>query len=782
LRAGQAVSAEELCRDCPDLLTEVQEGLELMRLGERLCGEDPDPWQAGTTLTASATFQVQRQINGGGQGELFLVHDETLERQVVLKRPSRSRWTERPGQFEREATITGRLEHASVAPVHALGRDRANQTFYAMRYLSGPTLAEEIDRYHEEQDAVGQRLALQRLMQSFLAVCQVIAYAHSRGILHRDIKPDNIKVGDFGETWVLDWGLAGEVEQPQNVPGGTPGYMAPEQAARQWDRVGFASDVYSLGATLYTVLTNQVPPAAGPAAGDPLAQAARRRSPTDLRPLVAICRRAMQRDSAHRYPNAQALAQEVVRWQADERVEAFGPEPWDYWIARQVRRHRTASIVAVAVLVVAAVSLGVMWLAVSAEQKRTEQQRLQAVAHATEARAQSARAQANFNIAFRAVDDTVTRLGRSRDLVDVPATEKLSAEQPVALQRFQVARREVLEFALEWFQALLHEQPDDPEARRRIARAYQRVGDIQQDLGRQAEAIRAYQKGLQLLHGLAAEFPDQPEHRHRAALSENGIGKALRRTGRSAEAAKAYARALQTWEKLEADYPARPKYRHYRGIVHLNLSVLYEHRGRLPRAEESFRRAGQIQRELSRRFPENAEYQDDCALALQGAARVCTRRNNPAGARPLLEEAIRRWRTAVRLEPKDARYRLSLASAHNDLAAALVGLGRYDDAMETAVDLTRSLPDTWDASYLSARLLAACLVEAERDPRLNAAQRKAIAKRSIRLTVPMLRRALDQGGAQVPDLKSAIDFIHLHARDDFKELLARQARQRAVSP
>src|SRR5260370_28463527 len=190
-----------------------------------------------------------------------------------------SRW-----RFRLEAEITGRLEHPGVVPVHGLMQDGDGQPCYAMRFIQGETLKQAIQCFHEAEKAArdpGERsLALRQLLTRFIAVCNTAAYAHSRGILHRDLKPGNLMLGTYGETLVVDWGLAKPFQRDEatrsdeedtlrpasaiNSTGtqvgqvvGTPAYMSPEQAAGRWDLVGPASDIYSLGATLYMLLTGQ---------------------------------------------------------------------------------------------------------------------------------------------------------------------------------------------------------------------------------------------------------------------------------------------------------------------------------------------------------------------------------------------------------------------------------------------------------------------------------------------------------------------------------------------
>jgi serine/threonine protein kinase len=278
----------------------------------------------------------------GGIGRVWLARDASLSRDVALKelRPERAEHAAILARFLREAQVTGQLEHPGVVPIYEMGRrDEDQAPFYAMRFVRGGTLAEAIAAYHRRREqAQAGPLELRELLSAFVSVCNAVAFAHSRGVLHRDLKPNNVVLGDYGEVVVLDWGLArlmgqahadGEGAAPLQVAGaseaeatvqgqvlGTPAYMAPEQAEGRLDQLGPATDTYGLGAILYEILAGKAP-FRGPEA-DVLRQVIRE-APDRPRSLVAgvpaaleaVCLKALAKKPADRYASARELAAEV---------------------------------------------------------------------------------------------------------------------------------------------------------------------------------------------------------------------------------------------------------------------------------------------------------------------------------------------------------------------------------------------------------------------------------------------------------------------------------------
>jgi len=297
-------------------------------------------------------FRIVRPFARGGLGEVFLAIDSELNRQVALKelRPYHAHDPVSQSRFLREARVTGRLEHPGIVPVYGLGRYADGRPYYAMRFIEGETLEQAIERFHEPEGALHEpgtrELAFRRLLRSLIDACNAVAYAHSRGVVHRDLKPENIMLGRFGETLVVDWGVAkpladpnGELSDESSLgalasessltrPGsvmGTPQYMSPEQAVGDLTRIEPASDIYGLGATLYCLLVGHGPFSTGGVA-DVLRRVRRgifpapRRLRRSIDPtLEAICLKAMALQPENRHATPLALAEEIEAWLADVR-------------------------------------------------------------------------------------------------------------------------------------------------------------------------------------------------------------------------------------------------------------------------------------------------------------------------------------------------------------------------------------------------------------------------------------------------------------------------------
>ncbi|NUM54775.1 MAG: protein kinase [Candidatus Hydrogenedentes bacterium] len=355
------------------------------------------PPETGVLETPNRYKAISEQ-GRGGYGRVLLVHDQFMARDVALKElippsnepigsnvPTPSRESiEAVSRFLQEARITGQLEHPSIVPVYELGHREDGALYYTMKLVRGQTLSKELSN----RKTLRERL---ELLPRYLDLCHAIAYAHDRGVIHRDIKPDNVMIGSFGETVVIDWGLAklkgradvyaAELKATAQAlkegpagPGaqtlygtilGTPHYMAPEQARGDIDSVDERSDVYALGAVLYMLLTGTRPYDKAPLQNvilhinlPPLASAAEL-APGAPPELVTICNKALETKQADRYQNAAEIAGEIQRFMSGALVESH-----EYTVRDQVRRFVrkykaqvvTASVALAALLTVAIVS------------------------------------------------------------------------------------------------------------------------------------------------------------------------------------------------------------------------------------------------------------------------------------------------------------------------------------------------------------------------------------------------------------------------------------------
>jgi len=327
-------------------------------------GEAPYP----KLVTVDANhYVIGNEISTGGMGRIRIAKDRRLDRKVAIKEALRNN-DEFARRFEREARITARLQHPSIVSVHEAGQWTTGIPFYAMPYIEGQSLDEVLRKTRSLED----RLAL---VPHVLAVADAVAYAHRYRIIHRDLKPKNVMIGPFGETIVIDWGLAkdlndqddqlsSEVHVHQLTPEtehsailGTPTYMPPEQA--QGRGVDERADAYSLGAILYEVLAGQ-PPYHGASPDDVLMQV-RREAPRPLRQVVpsvpvdlaAIVAKAMARDPVDRYPSAKELAEDLRCFQTGLLVGAHR-YTFGQLTCRFLRKNRVAVVVASVLLLILA--------------------------------------------------------------------------------------------------------------------------------------------------------------------------------------------------------------------------------------------------------------------------------------------------------------------------------------------------------------------------------------------------------------------------------------------
>ncbi len=557
-------SVRDDLEDIPDL--DLQASLLYLRLADT-DGKDADAdstadWDEDSAATdAEGRFRIVRFHDRGALGEVYVARDQQLHRIVALKRIKLDHAADKDkrARFVVEAEITGRLEHPGIVPVYGLGTYDDGRPFYAMRFIRGDNLKSAIEQFHQAEakgrDPGERTLALLKLLRRFLDVCNAIDYAHSRGVLHRDLKPGNIMLGKFGETLVVDWGLAKSVGRPEAAPAsatmddrtlvpqsgsdlrgtelgarlGTPAYMSPEQAAGRIADLGPASDVYSLGATLYCLLTGRAP------FNDPdMAELLRKVERGDFPPprklkgwidpaLEAICLKAMATDPDERYRTPRALADDVEHWLADEPVSAWR-EPIRRRLRRWGRRHRLLVTGLAATLIVAVAALAVGNVLVARQRDLAER---------------------NLAVARTVVDEMYTQVAA-----------KLDDEE-----QMDDYQREILEKALTFYERFALPQSNDPRVRLEAGLIGIRVGEIRHRLGQGEAAQAAYRQAIAVLSRLASDYPAEPSHRHALAQAEFGLATFFRNNDLWQECLAEAGKAVAIWGVLARERPDAAEYR-----------------------------------------------------------------------------------------------------------------------------------------------------------------------------------------------------------------------------
>jgi serine/threonine-protein kinase len=636
-------------------------------------------------------YALSRLHATGGIGRIWLARDEHLGRDVALKelRPERAEDRDNWARFLREARVTGQLEHPGIVPVYELGKRPENQQpFYTMRFVEGRTLSAAAQAFHQQRnEGKADLLQLRSLLNAFVGVCNALAYSHARGVVHRDLKGDNILLGEFGEVLVLDWGLAkvlGQVEegaqttavQVQEDPAlratlhgqvmGTPAYMAPEQAAGQVDRIDGRTDVYGLGAILYELLTGRRPFTGA----DTIEVLWKVQTEEPVRPrqawagvpsaLEAICLRALAKKLEARYASVRELAQEVQRWLADEPVSAY-PEPWTLQARRWLRRHRPVVAAATALLVTAVVALSIGTVLIRQRERAAQEARHQA-------ERQRDRADYNLHLARDAVNETVT---------------KIAANALLKRADFHHLRRELLQAMVPFYEQFVQQRQNDPNLEVEHGQAWFDLAYLHAQMGENQKARSDYEHMRAIFAQLTAEFPDLPEYRLELANSQHKLGILLAILGKRAEAEAAYRDALKTQTQLVEDFPAVPQYRLELARSQHDLGNVLRDLGKRAEAEAAYRHALRIAAQLVHDFPAAPQYRQQLANSHNSLGTLLSDLGKQA-------EADTAYRTALELQaqlvhdfPAVAQFRLELAETHNNLGSLLASLGKQADA-ETA--------------------------------------------------------------------------------------------------
>jgi tetratricopeptide (TPR) repeat protein len=543
-------------------------------------------------------YQLLAEIGRGGMGVVFKAQQLSLPRTVALKMILSGRLASPPERqrFRLEAEAAARLDHPHIVPLYEVGTLQG-LPFYSMKLVSGGNLAQR--QWPRPLTPAEQR----RTAQLLATVAEAIHHAHQCGVLHRDLKPANILLDAEGQPHVTDFGLAkhlgesGAGERPITPSGaavGTPSYMAPEQALGP-KAVTTAADVYSLGCILYELLTGRPPfRAETPLATllDVLERSPpppRSLWPTLDRDLETICLKCLEKDPAHRYASAAALAEDLRRFAAGEAIQGR-PLSRLGRLRRWCRRQPLLAGMLTALVVVVATAFCLVWW----QWRRAE-------SNFQESERQKEAGLRHLNLAEE-------RLHLAHDLVDEFCI-RLSEDRLKYLPGTQALRRDLLEAAGKHYRKFLDQKGEDPALRRRLAAAHYALASVLGSLGSRAEALAEYQAALDLYDEILRQGPDHGEVEVFRARTLHRMGGLHSEAGRLTSALEYFLPARDVFAAQATRVPGDTAMQTDLAAVLGNLGNLYRSRGDAAGALPYLEEALAIRKRVAAAEPQKRQFQ-----------------------------------------------------------------------------------------------------------------------------------------------------------------------------
>ena len=674
LQAGETIDLESYVRKYPDQKQTLESFLPaievLVGLGRSAALAQPITNSKDSRTFAElgelGDFRLLREVGRGGMGIVYEAVQISLNRRVALKvLPFATALdTKQLQRFKNEAQAAACLHHQNIVAVYGVGCERGVH-FYAMQFIEGQTVADLIRELRQRNGLEGQapksardsavrsaialtadssdkpRTFFRGLAQLGLQAARGLEHAHQLGVVHRDIQPANLLLDVKGDLWITDLGLA-HCQSQAGLPltgdlVGTLRYMSPEQAMATRTPIDQRVDIYSLGATLFELLTLE-PPFGGSDRRELLRQICfeeprllRRINKEIPEELEIIVLKAMAKAPGDRYATAQDLAEDLDCFLEHRPIRAKRPTILQR-AKKLTRRHQ-------GVTVTAAIASGLVLLLVVAfllyrnsliANQRDEAEQLRVLA------------EDRFQQARQAVDTMYTQFAK-----------KWLAQQP----QMEPVEREFLNKALIFYQELAGGKSTDPRIRFDTAQAYVRVAEIQHQLGESEQAEKAYNQAVPLLQGLVDDFPQEPEYRRELAQTLHNLGILWGDTGRLPEEERLHLRAVALQRELTEKYPANLAYRRDLALGLYHLGCKHAFTGQWDMAAEFLVQAAALQQVLATELPGVPEIRAELANSLN---RILNEKT--------LGQAITVLEGLLKESPGNPAYRNSLAESYYFLA------------------------------------------------------------------------------------------------------------------
>jgi serine/threonine protein kinase/tetratricopeptide (TPR) repeat protein len=810
-REGIADDTSVVTPKAPDLTSGSESNLTVA-----VSAGDAPPDRTHRAVPAIEGYEVLGELGRGGMGVVYRARQILLNRSCVLKMILAGVHADAESVvcFLAEAEAVARLQHPNIVQIHHVG-EADGLPFFELEYVDGGSLDRRLD---------GTPWPARPAAELIAALARGVAEAHRQGIIHRDLKPGNVLLAADGTPKITDFGLAKALDKDSGLTRtdsimGSPGYMAPEQAAGTAKLVGPLADVYALGAILYELLTGGAP-FRGTSALEIIEQVRHaepvppsRLVPGLPRDVETIALKCLQKEPGKRYESAAALAEDLERFRGGEPIVARPVPFWERGIKWARRRPAIASLAAAVILLLAALlGLGVLsYQRITSALRIAQERREAAEASRREAIRQTKVADANFARARKAVDDSFTTVSESQ-LLKVPGLQPL--------------RGELLESALRFYQDFLQERGDDPVLRAELAATQSRIGRIQAELGVAAEARRtlksaiatyraeiarnpqdlalpaaladiwlalgdlnynyggqlpdpkremlaACQNNAELREGLARSRPDDPDCQGDLAEAFERLAFAQDQAGRDGLPVRLRGAELRLARFLKS--PDEPRHNFGLGESMANLAVALTNSGRHEDALAMYLRGQEYNRFAYDRLPHMIDYGCDLGTSYMNAVRAYRKLGRSDEAVAEARKAVEHCRRLVRDHPAVPIVKRHFVWALEALVQSQHDAGRAAEAARTGrelgqwLDLVEDQPNSlFDGACWHARLS----LWADETKRSVADPGQDEAHREADRAVEQLQRAIESGFADLDAIRKNEALDPLRGRADFQKLVA----------